>query len=258
MSRIYFTTPTDEAEVRGWERAWMGLVTAKAGATLIREAISVETLRDRFINPNHSLMNRRSPNQLDAEWARWFDLSLATHYDLETLMVGVDGEPLNAWEVSLNTLMAAGSDVMRLMARIDAQCESHGYIEGPARAWFAGLIEDGRRSNMLRADSGWESVVELARADDRTPMVMSYSVTDGFPNPRTSTFELPEGDEDCESWGALPLERRWELGMEWLRAHPGKLELSPVGWGSYRFGHGVSAFDLAATVWEERRVQAAR
>ena len=86
----------------------------------------------------------------------------------------------------------------------------------------------------------WDLVVELARADPTTPLVMSSSLGDDFPGPGGS------------------LRRRWKHGMKELRSHPGQLRLSPDDWAAYRFGDGVSAFDLAAAVWEERRTGVSR
>lgn len=109
-------------------------------------------------------------------------------------------------------------------------------------------------------------------------MVMSYSVTEQFPNRYEAGWEPPAGtdlrpswwapgewaelsDEERESyhsegrderWSELPGEEQWRIAMEALRAKGGGLRLDPDDWDSFCFGHGLSAFDLTASDYADR------
>lgn len=139
------------------------------------------------------------------------------------------------WFISLNTAIAVGNDALRLGARLHGQCEIHCYVEGPNRAWLAGIIEAGRESGFYRESMGWESVCGLLRRRDDSPVVTSYSVTEQFP-------EFRGGADD-----ALTDEQRWEQGVTELRAD-WSLELKPENFATFRFGDGATVFTpLAVT-----------
>lgn len=142
---------------------------------------------------------------------------------------------MDCWTLSLNTAIASGSPFLNLAARIHATCEIHGYVEGPNRAWLAGLIEEGRKRNIFRPEMGWEEVVDFLRLSDDTPVVMSYSVTESFPNPwemgwfanQGFTQEQIDNDEGYEGWEKLSYEEQWDLAMEWLRNNGDHVEMAP-------------------------------
>lgn len=109
---------------------------------------------------------------------------------------------------------------------------------------------------MLRAGSGWEDVIELARATAAGPIVMSYSVTEGFPSSSRTTykFQFDDSDDREEEWERVPDSEKWRTGIEFLeQKHP---RLQPSDWADYRFGHSISAFDLAATLWDRKMAAA--
>ncbi len=96
---------------------------------------------------------------------------------------------------------------MILAARIAGQAEVHGFCEGIDRAWLAGLIDEGLKSGEFRKNTGyphreesWEHVTAFLRARDDEPVVMSYSVTDSFPNRRAAGWEPPPGTDLRPDW----------------------------------------------------------
>ncbi len=178
----------------------------------------------------------------------------------------------SCFHLALNAAIVAGSDPVRFLARVAGQCERHGYVEGPNRAWLAGIVEEGLACNLLRrvfdgsqyADReddwwGWSRLVQLLRASDSEPVVMSYSVENSFP----SCAVLAEAGEPLsdEAWDALSLEDQWERAMAALRKlnQQANRELSPESLAVAGFGRGVSGYDLRAQVDEEimrmRKVQ---
>ena len=141
------------------------------------------------------------------------------------------------FEMSLNTAMAIGSDPVRFCARVHGQCEIHGYVEGPNRAWLAEIIDEGLRTKILRHETqgygeGWEDVAKLLRARDDCPVVTEYSVTGSFPQMPESWRER----EDCDEWYEIPEEARWETALRELRESGGWLEWQPKNWALVRFG----------------------
>lgn len=293
MSAVYFHSPSEaDVIVRGWERAYAGHLTRKLGFDTLRKLFHDEAdLREIISGPL-----KAAPS---GAWRgrQWVD-------DVELYMGGYScdqgpnrflfrGEELNNWHVLLNTAIVAGSDAVRFLARFDAQCEIHGRIEGPDRAWAADIIEFGRSQGVMRFGSGWEDVIDLLRRRDDEPVVMSYTVCDSFPDIRATTWKPDEskfprqlgecsaGHEDrsvcneyicweitedylheyaMEQFAALSNEEQWRYGLEYLREYGPRIQ--PDEWETYRFGQSVSAFDMAADRWErimeERRQEAAR
>lgn len=242
MSRIYFHSLHGEAEVLGAERAYLGKATHDASIGLLLGVISPWQLR-RALARKSMARDAVGPNGVNE---RMLSLALGTFGDDEPAFV-VDGKPVDHWQLLLNTLIQHGGDGMRLAARIHAQCEIHCYAEGSDRAWLATLIARQREEGLLRSDMGWESVIELLTSRDDEPVVLSYSVCDPFPNSVASTWEPSEADDDHEAWSGLPAEERWSMGVEWLRTTGAArgLRLDPDEWADYRFGHRLTAADLA-------------
>lgn len=234
MGRIYFHTPERTAEVSGPERAYTGLLCTDLATALAKAAVG-----DRFVGaiegldrPNWELI--RASISFGGRGAR--DLLAA------------DGTRHPSFETVLNTVLAVGNEPVRLLARIHGQCEIHGYIEWSNLAWFADVIEQGLALGVMRAQMGWESVIDLARTA-RSPIVMSYSVCDQFPNAYATTWEPTEG-QSREDWYELGTDYKWIHGWEHLRAHPGMLEIAP---GEYHFGEGTTLLSLG---WQHAGVGA--
>jgi hypothetical protein len=158
------------------------------------------------------------------------------------------GLVIRQWPLELNTALLLGNDYVRLLARVHAQCEIHGWIDGPNRSWFAELIDGGRAVGLFRADQGWEDVATFMRANDTDPVAMSYSVTDSFLSGEWVPDEYKTYDEngyyDMDRWEDVPDDQKWHLGEAWLRSDHADNELKPENWSGLYFGHMLSYFDL--------------
>lgn len=238
MSRIYFHTPTETAELLGSEHAHAGLFSENLGFGVLEDMCDEDELGALVGLPRRHPMLRVS--------LRYADKPLLEH----------NGVRITAWPLLLNTALIVGNDAVKLLTRISAQCEIHGWIAGEDRDWMADIIEDGRRLGIFRVRQGWEEVVAMLRRNDREPVVLSYSVTDEFPNYPSSTWEPPiglEDDEIYEAYDQITAEQKWAHGIAWLKEHPERLlQFRPDDWAEVRLGHGLSAFDLA-TILRERR-----
>lgn len=247
MSRVYFHSEHDEAGLRGAERAYAGCMSTTALMAAIGpldEYGGKPSWIRRVLPPGVNLRDDGSRGAFEESVRLYLAVPISKR------AVIVNGEEHDPFAVALNTLMVAGSDPVRLLARIHGQCEIHGFVEGPNRAWLSEVIRYGRRDNVLRPDMGWESVAALLDARDDGPVVMSYSVCEQFPgrhalpagHPLGYGAEESDEDDDDTRYSDLPDAERWRLGMEFLRANP-SLEMKP-GWATYRFDAGVSGFDL--------------
>lgn len=270
MSRVYFHSLSGEAELLGAERAWLNQLCANVTAGIIASSGAHERLRE-IVNPQSYLRYPSAPGEF-LRWKESVECAIRVGWDDQQLFMW-RGQHLRIWEVTLNTACVVGGDALKLAARIHAQCEIHGYVEGPDRQWLAGMIDRGLDSRVFRRalsvpsaaargsrvtrSLGWDQVTELLRSRDDEPVVMSYSVCDQFPNPDAAEWRLPDADDDhdddydqrCELWAALPLAEQWELGMTALRrrnAAGAGLQLCPAEWRDFRFGHTLSALDILA------------
>jgi hypothetical protein len=236
MSRIYFHSEHGDAELMGSERAWLDWIAggpARAywdleGRSLpferAKEIMSMVKRSDRG-NDLFELLAKAEAEESDNKrlWAearqagvQWpnttYDAqrrlpdSLALFLRVQGLPLEVAGVELHSANVELNTALAVGSDAVALAAKIHGWCESHCWVEGPDRAWMAGIIDAGLAMGMYRrgiwyepekgaekqwSSQGWESVTELLRSRDDGPVVLSYSVCDRFPNRHISDWEPP-------------------------------------------------------------------
>ena len=227
MSRIYFHSEHDTAEVRGSERA-MGSSYCSQLLAMALGLDSMRTLDDALpylglFPANHYI--HRLPR---GEFLR------------ESIITAISvGEEF--FTPALNTANDMGSDPIKLLARLHGQCEIHAYVEGPNRAWLAGIIARGREIGIFRAEMGWESVVDLLRSRDDGPVVTSYSVCESFPNSGVAKF-VYDGDAP-DAWYDLPHEEQWRMGLAGIRSERG-LEMKPDNWSTFYFGDGRTGFDL--------------
>lgn len=162
-------------------------------------------------------------------------------------LLEVDGKNIDIFSLTLNTAIAAGSDPIKLLARIHGSCELHGWIDGPDRAWLAAIVEDGLRSLVLRPDHGWEALMERLLARSDRPLVSSFSVCDSFPNRHTAReggWTPDPSNEDA--FYELSSDEQWRLALAGLRAETNRStrQLRPDHWSAYRFAHKYSVFDL--------------
>ncbi len=139
------------------------------------------------------------------------------------------------FEKQLNTAILIGNDAVILLARLHGQCEIHGYVEGPNRAWLAGIVDGGLASGILRESMGWEGVAELLRASEEGPVVTSYSVTDSFPGQVAAGWGGWEPEHE-DGWYELDGPAQWELAVKGIRGYG--CEWTPEKWRKPNFEDG--------------------
>lgn len=140
-------------------------------------------------------------------------------------------------------------------AKIHGGCEIHMWIDEPHQSWLADIIDDGLYIGVYRQRAGWQDVQGLLREPDTGPVVMSFSVSDGFPNRYVADWTPPEDDPDGDSWYDLPRAEQWDLAMAKVREKR-HLELSPDTLAGVAFGPPVTVYDLLAPDRDERVARA--
>lgn len=250
MSRIFFHSPSERTVgLLGSERAYMGIVCADIACGIIRPDVCYDRLRA-LISPSHYMAreDRTGPGWLN----RW-SMNYATAFRTVTGngLIAWKGVDVDTFQLQLNTVLAVGNDVLRLMARLHGQCEIHAYVEGADREWLAAIIERGRETALLRPTVGWESVIDLLRRHDDEPVVTSYSVCGGFPG-RAGYTGCPHDEAALDAWLGAPPDLQWERGMAWARAHAPRLQPDKWGWPDYYFGSGLTVFDILAPDYAAR------
>lgn len=235
MSRIYFHSPSGEAELPGRERAYAQVMISDLCKALLRVAAQDE--------PNHpsGLRQLLPPDSyvLQArDFEQAFQLWFGVSFDGYLLM---NGRRLDPFTLQLNTALTIGGDPLRLLVRLHGQCEIHAWVDGANRAWLASIMQDALDQQVLRPDEGWEQVIPFLRSRSDEPVVLSYSVTDQFPNQHVAKWR---DDRDGDDWYDLSAEQQWTMAMEKLRAQNGLLEMKPETWSEIRFGGGESFFTV--------------
>ena len=234
MSRVYFHSPEDTAEVRGSERAYMGSVINELSLAILNPRLQKEKLLN-FL-PSSCYLKR--DYQSDVNWARDFSIWFSVGMMDDSL--SVDGKQIETFGLALNTAYKLGNDVIRLMVRIHGQCEIHCWIPGRDRAWIAGIINSGLQTNLLRSDAGWNDVIKLLNLNSKTPVVLSYSVCDSFPNP----CGLGRGDGFRDKFWNMPYEKQWRLAFNALKKSQGGLKICRETWNDFYFNDGITAMDI--------------
>ena len=242
MSRIYFHSEDETAEVRGSECAHLGVTCSRITWSVFKSVAEDwgerKALLRKLFPPGHYVL------ECDGftEAARIY-LSVGQG----PLILG--GKEINLFSLRLNTAHYMGSNPVRLAARLHGQCEIHAYVEGPNRGWLASIIREGREFKFFRDDMGWESVVALLESDDATPVVTSYSVCESFPNAGIAKFDCPilaDGELDWDAWYEVSRAERWAMAMAGLRSSGGGLEMKPETWDDYCFGDGLGANEVVS------------
>lgn len=237
MGKVYFHSPSGEAELRGSERAHAGWLTSAIGIAALD--LRVESLR--FIECEFAGRVSRPEDVAGAE------VSLRVGSASFALPSG----RYDAWEALLNTCLVLGSEPLCFLARMHAQCEIHAWVDGPDRAWLAGVMGDGCRVGLMRDGQGWDDVTALLRARSDEPVVMSYSVCDQFPSRDVAQWKPPLGEDGApnrDAWYDLDEAERWRLamaGVQDMRFGPDTLRRP--------FGHRKSAFDIKREIHEATR-----
>lgn len=317
MSRVYFHSPSGEAELHGSERAWLAhLASGPARAawdldlsdslqraaailafvpevpdgeyganylhTYLREA-QAENVANRAVYTDWKPGQPFSGPTSHANQHRLVS-ALQTSLKVQGLRMVVAEVELHTSNVELNTALVAGSDPIRLAAKIHGWCESHCWVEGQDRMWLADIIDQGLDAGLYRrgfwyadqsdgpkdkwSSQGWEEVQTLLRSRDDEPVVMSYSVGDSFPSPHTH-LDWPGRDverwddySDAEKQAIEDWQERWyddedhagkfDAGMAWLRQKRPWARIAPDTLAEVTFHLAVTVYDLFAPDRDDR------
>jgi hypothetical protein len=241
MSAVIFESAHGEALLRGAERAYLGNVCSNAATAFTFATLGEDRVAELLDIPRSVEGRWRFPleDQVRATLAGIMDRTFEYH-----------GDTINAWEFGLNTALAGGGDFLRLAARMHAQCEIHAWIAAEDCLWFADMIQRERDTGTLRADVGWEAVIQLLIRNTRQtrpdpfPVVMSYTVTGRWLDRLTAGM-----GEDA--FAALDTQQQWEWCVPHLKE---SMRIQPEDWHRYRFGDCLTAFDIAAEAWPPGRV----
>lgn len=277
MSRVYFHSPSGDAELLGREFYWLGHLAAgpaKAawdldGSGAFERACDLLKLApevpdgDYGANYLHKDMRAAMAQEernkaIYAAWrpgtplgrsgadhgpSRFLVEALKTRLAVDGLELALFGVRLHTTDIGLNTALLAGSDQVALAAKIHGWCVKHTWLEGPDRAWLA--------------------------CDDE-PVVLSHSVDDSFPNSSVGDWmpPWPEGvardwnalteeqqaqrSRRDEEWYELPDERQWEISMAGLRSKRPWARLSADTLRSPTFSLPVTVYDVTAADRDER------
>jgi hypothetical protein len=317
MSRVYFHSPSDEAELHGSERAWLAHLADGPGVaawnldgpsafdraaellamvpevpdngyganylhTYLRTAQAQEATNKAAYKDWHPGQPLNGPTSHEPQ--HQLIAALQTSLRVQGLDLEVAGVKLRTANIDLNTALIAGSDPVRLAAKIHGWCESHCWVEGPEREWLAGIIDQGLTAGLYRrglwysdtpdgpkdkwSSQGWEDVLTLLRSRDDEPIVLSYSVCDQFPSPYThpdwpgreveSWNDYTEAEKQAvEDWQERWYENddhtaKFDAGMLWLRDRRPWARLAPDTLAEVTFGLPVTVYDLFAPDRDER------
>lgn len=315
MSRVYFHSPSGTAELNGSElhhlrrvaegpseAAWNldGHGSLERAAYILDMATERTTRHD---TATYLKADLRKAQEADRTGAGVFDAvtrfvnALKTVLRVEGLDLDVAGVRLRTANVDLNTALVAGSDVVQLAAKIGHWAESHCWVEGSDRRWLADIIDRGLDAGIFRrgfwfpsapsgpkdkwSDQGWDQVLELLRARDDEPVVLSYSVENSFPNAEIADWEptidpdwRPDWADDeglaewramseedrghqareaaMDDWYDLPDAEKWDRAMVGLRCERPWARLAPDTLGEMYFHLPVTVYDLLAPDRDER------
>lgn len=253
MSRIYFHSPDvkddgDDVEVRGAERAHLGWLT---GSCLITSVGPLLDYGDRphwirkLLGPKHYLNLDPSERVLQPRFEQAMEVVLRVGNDDFFFS---DGSSMQIYTVGLNTAIAMGGDPLKMAARLHGQCEIHSYVEGKNRGWLADIILRGRSTGVLRADMGWEGVVQLLKKSNQHPIVTSYSVCEGFPNYRLISDSKDWTPQQKDEYNEAPRSEKWDRSMAALRTqsteHGMTQEMFPEDWDDFYFRKPINGFNL--------------
>jgi len=248
MSRIYFHTRDDgTAEIPGPERAYFGSVCVGMMLNALEYTLQEKPDRPALIRrvwPKDHYLFKMCPTTTYEQGERFEEMARVALSVSLGLRLDVDGERIDPFVLALNTALVAGSDFVKLAARLHGQCELHAYIERHNTGWMIDIIERGLEAGFLRFPREWRQVCWLLRAA-RGRVVTSYSVCDPFPDYGVVSYAKIEIDQD--DWYDLDADRQWDTAIEGLLAlnERNPLEITPDTWGSFYFGSGWNAYKLA-------------
>lgn len=276
MSRVYWHTKTGGAELHGSERAWLSHVAQGPADAAWDLNASIDTVKhcarilDLVPAAKRGYLGehlRTAQERPDYQTAQRLVQLIGTHLRVDGFEFEVAGHTLHSYDVGMNTALVAGSDAVRLAAKIHGYCEKHLWVDEPHQEWLAGIIDDGLKVGVFRSgfwyepasgaerkwsSQGWEDVAALLRKPGTGPVVTSFSVTESFPNRYITDWQPPDGDPDGDSWYDLPDDEQWDLAMAGLQGRGPHFKLTPESLAGKMFGPPVTIYDLFAPDRDER------
>jgi hypothetical protein len=295
MSKLVFTSPSGSVELAGAEYHHLlriagmpGEVAWDVGGWNRAEEIMALLQRDRDNGHLFDAFEKAKAPGGSHLWRDFLD-SLRTSLKVGNFRMVIAGVELRTGNCELNTALAFGSDPVRLAAKLAHWADRFPFVEGPDRAWMAGVIEEGLRTGIYRRalngyDLGWPAVQEFLRCRDDEPVVAWYTVADSFPSRSVADWAAPQMPEDwmpewarseqgraewdaaeysddvrrsywdehvSDLWDDLPEAESWERSLRGLRAKRPWIRLYP-DLTHYTFHFGVNIFDLFAPDRDER------
>lgn len=239
MSRIYFESEYETTHISGSERAHMNILVFDIGLIPLiplTDRLTIDPPNILKVIPNECYLHNLYidlPNEFKHAFKTWFRVAVG-----ENNRLIIDNQKNDMFGIALNTSIVMGSSQIKLFALINGLCELHGYIEGHNRKWIASIIKQGLNSSMYRKGMGWDKLIDMLESNDHMPVVMSYSVCEGFPNMHVAGYE----NED--EWYGLSEHDQWKYSMTELRKNSKWLEIKPDNFDNYYFDTGMNSFDV--------------
>jgi len=274
MSSVAFhSLDSGTVRVGGAERAWAGVLCTR----MMEDILDLDCYPAINEAPLSTLIRMLRPGHYVHDFIRKGDAHQVARALQITMNVELDGhvlewnrQPVEVFALAINTALALGNDAVRFLARMHGACEIHAWIDGRNRWWIANIIEDGLASGVMRTArqtqyENWPGVIAMLRNSSQSPVVMSYSVTNSFPNfelvsghdfEKTPWNKMTEAEqlamaERREAFADLPAHEQWAQAFRALELVRGR-ELRQDNWKTFRYVHKLSALDLMADDWESR------
>ena len=232
MSYISFQNKGQMVKVSGRERAWFRCLVDNLCTSILDLALGDPNNYSAIkaaLAPKHDWIDAHNPKCSFAE-----QIKMALRIALVDQGVW-HGEPLDLFNLKLNTTLVLGGGVLKLAARIHGQCEVHGFIRAENGPWAARIIRQGLKTYIFRQDNAgydeWKAVADLLEHTKGT-VVMDYSVTDSFPG-----GVLTQEERENEVWPS------WEACLYRLTHNYPDREICPENWDSL-FDHKLTLLDL--------------
>jgi len=116
MSRINFHSASDQAELYGTERAYMGTLIARLSLAVLNNGIAPYLHHDR--NPLLRVLPENCHLRcLDYDYRQWWEI-FSNWWSVGDDPIIVHGQPREVFALQLNTALVLGGDPLRLLARL--------------------------------------------------------------------------------------------------------------------------------------------
>ncbi|NJO65993.1 MAG: hypothetical protein HC836_50380 [Richelia sp. RM2_1_2] len=257
MSYIEFKTKSGSIELSGIERHYSAFLCSSISFMPLSLLLSNYELNP-FVEALKTVLDKNC--YLSKMNCRDFCSAIATWWQVsqeDKLVFTIKEKEVNPslFSIQLNTLLRTGSDPVKLLARLQGQCENHCFVRAKNKKWLVSIIEDGLKSGLFRkghSKSNWQTVIDFLNINDTEDVVCSYSVCDSFPESRYElmsnflnlNYNNNEIDEKFEEI-SLEIENRkdeyWDYCFKLLSPY---LEIMPETFQDYYFYNGATVFDL--------------